>query len=208
MGGNNTVRSDNRQRSGRGTVPCLPVDVPREIQSCREQQFMSSPLCELDKMPIIKHYFPSLYHPQSNGIVGRFHSTIRTCLKVLATILLPIGTVICLLFWLRIINKYVLLPDLWRLSDLTVLFPPIWSQRVMLSKDTGFSHFFLRFGQAARGPMENLSEIFTNKNLSVETASQYHLVVDLYNRIRSACKSTQENARNSASNSMDMHEPR
>ena len=29
----------------------------------------------------IKHQFPSPYHPQSNDILGKFHSFLKTCIK-------------------------------------------------------------------------------------------------------------------------------
>ncbi|GFO17968.1 hypothetical protein PoB_004447300 [Plakobranchus ocellatus] len=57
---------------------------PCEIQSDRGQQFMSQVLREFNSLTNIKHFLSSPYHPQTNGVVERFHSTLKGMLRKLA----------------------------------------------------------------------------------------------------------------------------
>ncbi|GFO17809.1 Pol polyprotein [Plakobranchus ocellatus] len=57
---------------------------PCEIQSDRGQQFMSQVLREFNSLTYIKHFLSSPYHPQTNGVVERFHSTLKGMLRKLA----------------------------------------------------------------------------------------------------------------------------
>ncbi|GFS08421.1 Gypsy retrotransposon integrase-like protein 1, partial [Elysia marginata] len=60
------------------------VGFPKEIQSDRGQQFMSKLLQEFNSLSSIKHIFSTPYHPQTNGVVERFHSTLKNMLRKLA----------------------------------------------------------------------------------------------------------------------------
>ena len=60
------------------------VGFPKEIQSDRGQQFMSDLLHEFNTLSTIKHIFSTPYHPQTNGVVERFHSTLKNMLRKLA----------------------------------------------------------------------------------------------------------------------------
>ncbi|GFR89592.1 YG31B [Elysia marginata] len=53
------------------------VGFPKEIQPDRGQQFMSKLLQEFNSLSNIKHIFSTPYHPQTNGVVERFHSTVK-----------------------------------------------------------------------------------------------------------------------------------
>ncbi|GFO20838.1 gypsy retrotransposon integrase 1-like protein [Plakobranchus ocellatus] len=57
---------------------------PCEIQSDRGQQFMSQVLREFNSLINIKLFLSSPYHPQTNGVVERFHSTLKGMLRKLA----------------------------------------------------------------------------------------------------------------------------
>ncbi|GFN94672.1 gypsy retrotransposon integrase-like protein 1 [Plakobranchus ocellatus] len=57
---------------------------PCEIQSDRGQHFMSQVLREFNSLTNIKHFLSSPYHPQTNGVVERFHSTLKGMLRKLA----------------------------------------------------------------------------------------------------------------------------
>ncbi|GFO40671.1 reverse transcriptase [Plakobranchus ocellatus] len=57
---------------------------PKEIQSDRGQQFMSNLLAEFNSLCNIKHFVSTSYHPQTNGIVERFHSTLKSVIRKLS----------------------------------------------------------------------------------------------------------------------------
>ncbi|GFO08716.1 Pol polyprotein [Plakobranchus ocellatus] len=57
---------------------------PKEIQSDRGQQFMSKLLAEFTCLCNIKHFVSTSYHPQTNGIVERFHSTHKSMIRKLS----------------------------------------------------------------------------------------------------------------------------
>ncbi|GFR81299.1 Gypsy retrotransposon integrase-like protein 1 [Elysia marginata] len=145
---------------------------PLEIQSDRGQQFMSHLLAEFNKLCDINHYFSTPYHPQTNGVVERFHGTLKSILGKLANE--------CPTKW----TKY--LPA------------ALFAYRNQVHVSTGFSPFFLLFGRAPRGPMEILKDLFTNKTLSSDSVFQYHYVLDLHNRIRMGWQLAGESLRESS----------
>ncbi|GFN79599.1 Pol polyprotein [Plakobranchus ocellatus] len=57
---------------------------PKEIQSDHGQQFMSNLLAEFNNLCNIKHFVSTPYHPQTNGIVERFHSTLKSMIRKLS----------------------------------------------------------------------------------------------------------------------------
>ncbi|GFN88263.1 reverse transcriptase [Plakobranchus ocellatus] len=155
---------------------------PKEIQSDRGQQFMSNLLAEFNSLCDIKHFVSTPYHPQTNGIVERFHSTLKSMIRKLS-------------------HES---PSEWSRFVPAALF----AYRGQVHSSTGFSHFYLLFGRAPRGPMQILSDVFLNKNLSRDTSFQYQYVIDLHDRIRKGWQIAQESVRDSASESRIRHEPR
>ncbi|GFO32953.1 gypsy retrotransposon integrase-like protein 1 [Plakobranchus ocellatus] len=155
---------------------------PKEIQSDRGQQFMTNLLAEFNSLCDIKHFVSTPYHPQTNGIVERFHSTLKSI----------------------IIKPSHESPSEWSRFVPAALF----AYRGQVHSSTGFSPFYLLFGRAPRGPMQILSDVFLNKNLSRDTSFQYQYVIDLHNRIRKGWRIAQESVRDSASVSRFRHEPK
>ncbi|GFO13362.1 gypsy retrotransposon integrase-like protein 1 [Plakobranchus ocellatus] len=155
---------------------------PKEIQSDRGQQFMSNLLAEFNSLCDIKHFVSTPYHPQTNGIVERFHSTLKSIIRKLS-------------------HES---PSEWSRFVPAALF----AYRGQVHSSTGFSPFYLLFGRAPRGPMQILSDVFLNKNLSRDTSFQYQYVIDLHNRIRKGWRVAQESVRDSASESRLRHEPK
>ncbi|GFS20504.1 Gypsy retrotransposon integrase-like protein 1 [Elysia marginata] len=132
------------------------VGFPKEIQSYRGQQFMPKLLQEFNSLSNIKHIFFTPYHPQTNGVVERFYSTLKNMLRKLED----------------------QSPSDWN----RYLSAALFAYRQQVHGSTGFSPFFLLFGRSPRGPMEILRDIFTN--LSQDTSYDYHYVLDLHNRIK------------------------
>ncbi|GFO15100.1 gypsy retrotransposon integrase-like protein 1 [Plakobranchus ocellatus] len=155
---------------------------PMEIQSDRGQQFMSKLLAKFNRLCNIKHFVSTPYHPQTNGIVERFHSTLKSMIRKLS-------------------HES---PAEWNRFVSAALF----AYRNQVHSSTGFSPFSLLFGRAPRGPIQILSDIFLNKDLSGETSFQYHYVIDLHNRIRKGLRLAQDSVRDSVDESRLRHEPK
>ncbi|GFO31437.1 reverse transcriptase [Plakobranchus ocellatus] len=143
---------------------------------------MSKLLAEFNSLCNIKHFVSTPYHPQINGIVERFHSTFTSMIR----------------------KRSHESPAEWNRFVPAALFA--YSNQVHSS--TGFPPFFLLFGRAPRGPMQILSDIFLNKDLSGETSFQYHYVMDLHNRIRKGWRLAQDLVRDSVNESRLRHEPK
>ncbi|GFN78999.1 reverse transcriptase [Plakobranchus ocellatus] len=84
----------------------------------------------------------------------------------------------------------------------------LFAYRNQVHSSTGFSPFFLLFGRAPKGPMQILSDVFLNKDLSGETSFQYHYVIDLHNQIRTSWRLAQDSVRDSVDESRLRHEPK
>ncbi|GFO37432.1 reverse transcriptase [Plakobranchus ocellatus] len=143
---------------------------------------MSNLLAEFNSLCNIKHFVSTPYHPQTNGIVERFHSTLKSMIRKLSH---ESRTE-----WYRFVPA------------------ALFAYRGQVHSSTGFSPFFLLFGRAPRGPMQILSDVFFNKDLSGETSFQYHYVIDLHNRIRNGWRLAQDAVRDSVDESRLRHEPK
>ncbi|GFN81858.1 Pol polyprotein [Plakobranchus ocellatus] len=131
---------------------------PCEIQSDRGQQFMSQVLREFNSLTNIKHFLSSPYHPQTNGVVERFHSTPKGMLRRLAFDS-PSN-------WCQCLNA------------------ALFAYRCQVHTSTGYSPFFLLYGRSPRGPVEILHDFMSNSNLSPETSLQYQFVIDFHNKLK------------------------
>ncbi|GFN99243.1 transposon ty3-i Gag-Pol polyprotein [Plakobranchus ocellatus] len=142
---------------------------------------MSNLLAEFNSLCNIKHFVSTPYHSQTKGIVERFHSTLKSMIRKLS-------------------HES---PTEWNRFAPAALF----AYRNQVHSFTGFSPFFLLFDRAPRGPMQILSDIFLNNDLSGETSFQYHYVIDLHNRIRKGWRLAQDSVRDSVDESRLRHEP-
>ena len=156
------------------------VGFPKEIQSDRGHQFMSHLLHEFNTLAKIKHIFSTPYHPQTNGVVERFHSTLKNMLRKLAEEA----------------------PSDWD----KFLSAALFAYRQQKHASTDLSPFYCLFGRSPREPMEILRDAFTKRYLSKETSYEYSYVLDLHNRIKSACKAAQMNTSEVASQSVQRQE--
>ena len=111
---------------------CARMGFPREILSDNAAQFTSEMMKEICRLMAIKQVHSSPYHAQSNGIVERFHGTIKPMLRKL-TVLHP-----------RHWHRY--LPAL------------LYACRDVPNASTGFSPFELLFGRRPRGPLDLIAE--------------------------------------------------
>ena len=156
------------------------VGFPKEIQSDRGQQFMSHLLHEFNTFSNIKHILSTPYHPQLNGVVERFHSTLKNMLRKLAEES-PSG-------WDKFLSAALI------------------AYRQQKHAFTDLSPFYCLFGRSPRGPMEILMDAFTKRDLSKGTSYEYFYMLDLHNRIKSACQAAQMNISEVATKSIQRQE--
>ncbi|GFO41531.1 gypsy retrotransposon integrase-like protein 1 [Plakobranchus ocellatus] len=135
---------------------------PCEIQSDRGQQFMSQILREFNSLTNIKHFLSSPYHPQTNGVVERFHSTLKGMLRKLAFDS-PSN-------WCQYLNA------------------AHFAYRCQVHTSTGYSPFFLLYGCSPRDPVEVLHDFMSNSDLSPETSLQNQFVIDFHNKLKAGCQ--------------------
>ncbi|GFO41871.1 Pol polyprotein [Plakobranchus ocellatus] len=119
---------------------------------------MSQVLREFNSLTNIKHFLSSPYHPQTNGVVERFHSTLKGMLRKLAFDS-PSN-------WCQYLNA------------------ALFAYRCQVHTSTGYSPFFLLYGRSPRGPVEILHDFMSNSNLSPETSLQYQFVIDFHNKLK------------------------
>ena len=130
---------------------------PVEVLSDNGSQFTSDMFREFLKFLQIKAVHSSPYHAQSNGIVERFHGTLKPMLK-----------------------KTVLdHPRLWHRYLPALLF----ACRELKNESTGFSPFELLFGRKARGPIDFLADSLTDTDSQSVSRSIFQHVHELKNTI-------------------------
>ena len=61
------------------------VGVPKQIVTHQGTQFMSDVMKEVSRLLSIEHVTSSPYHPQCNGLVGKFNGTLKSMIKKLCT---------------------------------------------------------------------------------------------------------------------------
>ena len=153
---------------------------PIEIQSDRGPQFRSDLFAEFTKLTGMRHLFSSPFHPQTNGVVERFHSTLKSMLRKLSAHS----------------------PSEWDRFLPAALF----AYRQQPHSSLGFSPFFLLFGRAPRGPMAMLRDSLLNKEVSCDMSLTYHFIVDLHKKIKDSCRLAQQSLQEVAVESKQRHD--
>ena len=153
---------------------------PQEILSDNGSQFTSGLMKEIFRLLSIKGVHTSPYHAQSNGVVERFHGTLKPMLK-------------------KVIQKQ---PKLWHRYLPALLF----ACRELPNESTGYSPFELMFGRQPRGPMELLANTWTDHSVSQEEKSLCQYVFDLKNTITEACEIAQQNVESASKKNKHYHD--
>ena len=144
------------------------VGFPAQILSDQGPQFDSHLMKEFVNLCGSRGVRTSPYHPQANGIIERFHSTIKAMLRKVAS------------------DR----PRDWDRFLPSLLF----ACRELPSETTGFSPFQLLFGREVRGPVALLQEVWTDREHSDDDAKPvYSYVFELQNRLADVAKIAMEN---------------
>ncbi len=135
---------------------------PAEVLSDNGSQFTSDMFKQFLRLLSIKGVHSSPYHAQSNGIVERFHGTLKPMLK-------------------KMILKN---PKQWHRQVPPLLF----AVRELPNVSTGFSPFELLFGRRARGPIDFLADNWMEGANAEEAKNVCEYVYELRNNIVEMCE--------------------
>jgi hypothetical protein len=138
------------------------LGVPREILSDQGSQFTSDLMSEVSRLLSIKQLRTTPYHPQSNGLVERFHGVLKSMIK-------------------RMCDEK---PKDWdRYVD-----PLLFAYREVPQEGIGFAPFEMLYGRTVRGPMAILKELWTGESVDSEVRSTYQYVLELRQRLEETCE--------------------
>ena len=147
------------------------VGFPAEILSDNGTQFTSEMMKETMRLISVSQLHSTIYHAQTNGLVERFHSTLKSMMRKMSEEA-P-----------RDWDRY--LPAL------------LFAYREIPQSSTGFSPFELLYGRTPRGPMQLIKEVWM-ENQDEKPLSEYQYVLDLKTRIAETCKLAQQNVKQAA----------
>jgi hypothetical protein len=147
------------------TVFCR-LGFPSEVLSDNGSQFTSHMFKQFLQLLSIKEVHSSPYHAQSNGIVERFHGTLKPMLKKMV-----LGN-----------------PKQWHRQVAPLLF----AIRELPNVSTGYSPFELLFGRRARGPIDFLADAWMECENVDEAKTVCEYVCDLRNSMVEMCQLAQD----------------
>lgn len=122
--------------------------IPREILTNQGSNFMSATIRSLCEMLGVEHIRTSPYHPQTNGMLERFHHTLKQMFRKCSKSKREWDNILHLL---------------------------LFAYRCTPHSTTGFTPFELLFGRDARGPLNVLLEAWTQPNHTSQTVVDYVL---------------------------------
>ena len=140
------------------------VGLPKSFQSHPRSNFMSGIFQQVMHELGIKQYRPSAYHPESQGVLERFHQTLK-----------------------NMIRSYCF--DTKRDWDEGVLL--LFAFRESIQDSLGFSSFELVFGHTIREPLKFLKEKFLSQEDTPLNLLQY--VSDFRSKLLTACEAAKSN---------------
>ena len=142
---------------------------PKEILSDKGTQFTSDLMEQFQKLCGCKGISTTPYHPQANGNVERFHSTLKQMLR-------------------KVVQDQ---PRQWHRFLPALLF----AVREVPSESTGYSPFELMLGREVRGPIQLLCDVWTgDQHTSDSLKPVYNYVFELKARIRDTCQQAMESS--------------
>ena len=147
------------------------VGLPKEIQSDQGSNFMSGLFQQVVFQLSAKQIKSSAYHPESQGALERFHSTLK-----------------------NMIRTYCLDNEKDWDEGISLL---LFAVRESVQESLGFSPFELVFGHSVRGPLKLLKENWLSEN--TESLNLLDYVSKLRDKLKKACELAQQNLKTSQS---------
>ncbi|XP_071476579.1 uncharacterized protein [Diadema antillarum] len=149
------------------------VGVPHEILTDRGSQFTSDMMREVSRLLSIRQLTTTPYHSMCNGLVERFHQTLKQILK-------------------RVCADR---PHDWD----RYLGPVLFAYRSAAQASLSYSPFELIYGRQVRGPLEILKDLWSGQTHDPELKTTYQYVVDLKERLKSTLAAAHEELRRATS---------
>ena len=147
------------------------VGLPKEIQSDQGSNFMSGLFQQVVFQLGAKQIKSSAYHPESQGALERFHSTLK-----------------------NMIRTYCLDNEKDWDEGISLL---LFAVRESVQESLGFSPFELIFGHSVRGPLKLLKENWLSEN--TESLNLLDYVSKFRDKLKKACELAQQNLKTSQS---------
>ncbi len=141
---------------------CTTFGMPKHIQSDQGTHFMSNVFAKVMKQLAIKHHVSSVYHPQSQGAIERFHQTLKSMLRTFC----------------------VEHEKEWD-EHIPLLLIAV---RNTTHASLGFSSSELVFGHTVRGPLKILQEQILSSSRMSPTTSVLDYVSVFRERLHSVCQ--------------------
>ena len=143
------------------------VGIPDEMLTDCGSQFTAEVMQEVSRLLSLQQLTTTPYHPMCNGLVERFHATLKQMLR-------------------RISAER---PKDWDKYLPALLF----AMREVPQESLGFAPFELLYGRSVRGPMAILRELWASEINDEQVLSTYQYVIELRERLEQTCKLAREN---------------
>ncbi len=161
---------------------CTTFGLPKIIQSDQGSNFMSRVFRKVMRELNIKHCVSSAYHPQSQGVLERFHQTLKSMLRTY-----------CLEYEKDWDEEVPLL---------------LFAVRNTVQESLGFSPAELVFGHSPRGPLKMLQEQLLSQSHSVTDKNVLDHVSSFHERLHSVWKLARQSLESSQSQMKSRYDKR
>ena len=130
-------------------------------------QFTGEVMKEVSRLLSLQHLKPTPYHPICNGLVERFHTTMKQMLRRMCA---------------------------ERPKDWDKYLPALlFAIREVPQESLGFSPFELLYGRSVRGPIAILKELWSREVTNEQVMSTYQYVIKLRERLEQTCQLARNN---------------
>ena len=147
------------------------MGIPDVISTDNGPQFCSNEMEEFFRMFNIQHIRSTPYHAMSQGVIERFHGSLKKCLMRLCA-------------------------EKTKNWD-SFVGPCLYALRETVNNSTGFSPNECVFGRTLKSSGEILRKLLTNDQVQPEVKTTYQHVLDLRNRIQETCELVKSELANS-----------
>ncbi|MES9994361.1 MAG: RNase H-like domain-containing protein [Candidatus Thiodiazotropha sp.] len=143
------------------------VGIPDEMLTDCGSQFTAEVMKEVSRLLSLQQLTTTPWHPICNGLVERFHSTLKQMLRRMCA---------------------------ERPKDWDKYLPALlFAIREVPQESLGFSPFELLYGRNVKGPMAILRELWSEEVQDEQVLSTYQYVLDLRERLEQTCNLAHEN---------------
>ena len=143
------------------------VGIPDEMLTDCGSQFTAEVMKEVSRLLSLQQISTTLYHPICNGLIERFHMTLKQMLRRMCA---------------------------ERPKDWDKYLPALlFAIREVPQESLGFSPFELLYGRNVKDPMAILRELWSGEAPDEQVLSTYQYVIELRDRLEQTCKLAHEN---------------